>query len=101
MSSEGTATLGDFGAGGRRSEAMIDKEQAAIDATVGEWEFQVHTSNSIGWHVPDTTAALLLRSTNQGWALRRAGKLIGSCETLDEGLLLAHKHMQARPEGQR
>jgi hypothetical protein len=101
MSSEGTATLGDFGAGGQRSEAMIDKEQAAVDATVGKWEFQVHTRDSIGWHVPDTTAALLLRSTDQGWALRRAGKLIGSRDTLDEGLSVARKHMQERPEGQR
>ncbi|MFC7076192.1 hypothetical protein [Haloarcula halophila] len=101
MSSEGTATLGDFGAGGRRSEAMIDKKQAAIDATVGQWEFQARTRNMIGWHVPDTTAALLLRSTDQGWVLRRAGKLIGSCKTLDEGLSLARKHMQERPEGRR
>ncbi|EMA27101.1 hypothetical protein C444_21001 [Haloarcula japonica DSM 6131] len=72
MNSAGTATLGDFGAGGPRSATLIDTQSAAQEAAVGEWEFPAAGNDTIGWHVPDTGATVLLKRSDTGWALDRA-----------------------------
>ncbi|AJF28036.1 hypothetical protein SG26_20015 (plasmid) [Haloarcula sp. CBA1115] len=99
MNSVGTATLGDFGAGGPRSDALIDKQSAAQEAAVGEWEFLAVGNDTIGWHIPDTGATVLLKHSNVGWTLERATKLVGTRSTLDAGLELATSYMADRPEG--
>ena len=93
------ATLGDFGAGGPRSDGQIDKEAAAREAAAGEWELLAVGNDTIGWHIPDTGATVLLKHTDAGWTLERATKLVGTRETLDPGLSLANSYMQDRPEG--
>ncbi|GCF15919.1 hypothetical protein Harman_38540 [Haloarcula mannanilytica] len=99
MTPAGTATLGDFGAGGRRSDALIDTEAAAQEAVAGEWEFLAAGNDTIGWHIPDTGATVLLKGGDDGWTLERATKLVGTRSTLDAGLELAHTYMADRPEG--
>jgi len=99
MTPAGTATLGDFGAGGRRSDAMIDTKAAAQEAVAGEWEFLAAGSDTIGWHIPDTGATVLLKGDDNGWRLERATKLVGTRKSLDAGLELAHTYMTDRPEG--
>jgi len=98
MSGE-TATLGDFGAGGPRSDSQIDKQAAAKEATAGEWVFLAVGNDTIGWHIPDTGATVLLKGGDAGWTLERATKLVGTRETLDAGLNLANSYMPDRPEG--
>ena len=98
MNSAGTATLGDFGAGGPRSDALIDKQSAAQEAAVGEWEFLAVGNDTIGWHIPDTGATALLKGGNTGWTLERATKLVGTRRSLDAGLELASSYMADRPE---
>jgi hypothetical protein len=93
------ATLGDFGAGGPRSDAQIDTQAAAKAAAAGEWEFLAVGNDTIGWHIPDTGATVLLKGDDNGWRLERATKLVGTRETLDEGLELAESYMQDRPQG--
>jgi hypothetical protein len=93
------ATLGDFGAGGPRSDGQIDKEVAAWEAAAGEWEFLAVGNDTIGWHIPDTGATVLLKGDDNGWRLERATKFVGTRETLDEGLELAASYMQDRPQG--
>jgi len=99
MMSAQTATLGDFGAGGRRSDTLIDTEAAAQEAVAGEWEFLAVGNDTIGWHIPDTGATVLLKGGDDGWTLERATKLVGTRSTLDAGLELAHTYMTDRPEG--
>jgi len=94
-----TATLGDFGAGGLGSDGHIDKQAAAQKAAAGEWEFLAVGNDTIGWHIPDTGATVLLKGGDAGWTLERATKLVGTRETLDAGLNLANSYMQDRPEG--
>ena len=97
-------TLGDFGAGGRRSPAgdkLIDTEERAKEAAVGEWKYQAHTDNLVSWHIPGTPKMLLLKHTASGWQMRRANKPIGSRETLAEALDLAEQYMKDRPKGSR
>jgi len=97
-------TLGDFGAGGRRSPAgdqLIDTKERAVEAATGEWEYQAHTNNTVGWHIPGTPKTLLLKDTASGWQLTRANKPIGSRDTLADGLDLAAQYMTNRPEGSR
>ena len=98
MSGE-TATLGDFGAGGPRSDSQIDKQAAAQEAAAGEWEFLAVGNDTIGWHIPDSGATMLLKGGDAGWVLERATKPVGTRETLDRGLSLANSYMQDRPEG--
>ena len=98
MSGE-TATLGDFGAGGPRSNSQIDKQAAAKEAAAGEWELLAVGNDTIGWHIPDSGATVLLKHSDAGWVLERATKLVGTRETLDGGLSLAKSYMQDRPEG--
>ena len=98
MSGE-TATLGDFGAGGPRSDSQIDKQAAAQEAAAGEWEFLAVGNDTIGWHIPDTGATVLLKHGDAGWTLERATKPVGTRETLDGGLTLANSYMEDRPEG--
>ncbi|KAA9396418.1 hypothetical protein Har1130_19280 [Haloarcula sp. CBA1130] len=99
MTPAGTATLGDFGAGGPRSDVLIDTEAAAQEAVAGEWEFLAAGNDTIGWHIPDTGATILLKGGDDGWTLERATKLVGTRSSLDEGLELAHSYMMGRPEG--
>jgi len=99
MTTAETATLGDFGAGGRRSDAMIDTKAAAQEAVAGDWEFLAAANDTIGWHVPDTGATVLLKGGDDGWKLERATKLVGTRSTLDAGLELAHTYMADRPAG--
>ncbi|MFD1588154.1 hypothetical protein ACFR9U_14315 [Halorientalis brevis] len=97
-------TLGDFGAGGRRSPAgdqLLNTKERAIDAATGEWQYQAHTSNTVGWHIPETPKTLLLKQKPSGWQLVRANKPIGSRDTLAEALDLAEQYMADRPEGRR
>jgi hypothetical protein len=98
MTSE-TAKLGDFGAGGPRSDAQIDKEAAAKEAATGDWELLAAGANTIGWYIPDTRCTLLLKADEDRWRLERATKPVGTCESLYEGLELAHRYMTDRPEG--
>ena len=98
MSGE-TATLGDFGAGGPRSDSQIDKQAAAQEAAAGEWKFLAVGNDTIGWHIPDTGATVLLKHGDAGWVLERATKPLGTRETLDAGLDLANSYMKDRPEG--
>jgi hypothetical protein len=93
------ATLGDFGAGGPRSDAQIDKQAAAQAVAAGAWEFLAVGNDTIGWHIPDTGATVLLKGDDHGWRLERATKLVGVRDTLDGGLDLAESYMQDRPEG--
>ena len=96
----GSATkLGDFGAGGPRSDAQIDKLAAAKAAAAGEWEFLAVGNDTIGWHIPDTGATVLLKGDDNGWRLERATKLVGVRDTLDGGLDMAESYMQDRPQG--
>jgi len=99
MNAAETATLGDFGAGGPRSDALIDKQSAAQEAAAGQWEFLAAGNDTIGWHIPDTGATLLLKGGDGGWTLERATKLVGTRSTLDAGLELARSYMADRPEG--
>jgi hypothetical protein len=69
MNVAGTATLGDFGAGGPRSDVLIDTQSAAREAAVGEWEFLAAGNHTIGWHVPDTGATVLIKGGDAGWKL--------------------------------
>lgn len=94
------ATLGDFGAGGPRSDAQIDKQTAAKEAAAGAWEFLAVGNETIGWHIHDSKATVLLKGDDNGWRLERATKLVGTRETLDEGLDLAESYMQDRPQGE-
>jgi len=94
-----TATLGDFGAGGPRSDGQIDRHAAAREAAAGEWEFLAAGNDTIGWHIADTGATVLLKHTDAGWSLDRATRPVGTRETLDAGLSLANSYMQDRPEG--
>jgi hypothetical protein len=93
------ATLGDFGAGGPRSDGQIDKAAAARTAAASAWEFLAVGNDTIGWHIPDTGATVLLKGDDNGWRLERATKLVGIRETLNAGLSLANSYMQDRPEG--
>ncbi len=93
------ATLGDFGAGGPRSDGQIDRQAAAREAATGEWEYLAAGTDTIGWHIPDTGATVLLKRKDTKWRLERATKLVGTRETLDAGLSLANSYMQDRPEG--
>ncbi|WP_058992210.1 hypothetical protein [Haloarcula sp. CBA1127] len=99
MNSAGTATLGDFGAGGPRSDALIDRQSAAQEAATGEWEFLAAGNDTIGWHIPDTGATVLLKGGDDSWTLERATKLVGTRRSLDAGLELANSYMADRPEG--
>jgi hypothetical protein len=99
MTTAETATLGDFGAGGRRSDALIDTMAAAQEAVAGEWEFLAAGNDTIGWHIPDTGATVLLKGGDDGWRLERATKLVGTRDSLDAGLELAHSYMVDQPEG--
>ncbi|EMA09323.1 hypothetical protein [Haloarcula marismortui] len=99
MNAAGTATLGDFGAGGPRSDGLIDTQSAAQEAAVGEWEFLAAGNDTIGWHIPDTGATVLLKRSDAGWTLERATKLVGTRRSLDAGLELASSYMTDRPEG--
>ncbi|MDS0223841.1 hypothetical protein NDI54_21165 [Haloarcula sp. S1AR25-5A] len=99
MNAAGTATLGDFSAGGPRSDALIDKQSAAQEAAVGEWEFLAVGNDTIGWHIPDNGATVLLKGGDDGWTLERATKLVGTRGSLDAGLDLATSYMADRPEG--
>ncbi|WP_058997887.1 hypothetical protein [Haloarcula sp. CBA1127] len=99
MNAAGTATLGDFGAGGPRSDVLIDTQRAAQEAAVGEWEFLAAGNDTIGWHIPDTGATVLLKRSGAGWTLERATKLVGTRRSLDAGLDLASSYMADRPEG--
>ncbi|MFU1783341.1 hypothetical protein ACM16X_18405 [Haloarcula japonica] len=99
MNSGGTATLGDFGAGGPRSDALIDTQSAPQEAAVGEWEFLAVGNDTIGWYIPDTGATVLLKRSDAGWTLERATKLVGTRSTLDAGLDLASSYIAERPEG--
>lgn len=95
-------TLGDFGAGGPRSQAgdeLIDMKERAIEVADGRWEYQAHTSNTVGWHIPETPKELLLKRSTAGWQLKRATQIVGSRETLAEGPGLAGKYMENRPAG--
>ena len=94
-----TAKLGDFGAGGPRSDAQIDKQEAAKEATAGDWEPLAACTNTVGWHIPDTRCTVLLKAEEERWRLERATKPVGTCESLHEGLELAHRYMTDRPEG--
>lgn len=97
-------TLGDFGAGGRRSPAgdnLIDTEERAKEAAIGDWKYQAHTDTLVGWHIPGTPKTLQLKRTATGWQLRRANKPIGSRDTLAEALDVAEQYMEDRPEGSR
>jgi len=94
-----TATLGDFGAGGPRSDAQIDKQAAAKEAAAGDWELLAAGTNTVGWHIPSTRCTILLKADEQRWRLERATKPVGTCESLHEGLKLAHWYMADRPEG--
>jgi hypothetical protein len=99
-----TYTLGDFGAGGDRSQAgdrFIDTKSRAVEATAGEWTYLAHTDNMIGWHIPETNKTLLLKDASAGWQLRRANKVVGSRDTLAAGLDLAAEYMADRPNGRR
>ena len=98
MSGE-TATLGDFGAGGPRSDSQIDKQAAAQAAAAGEWEFLAVGNDTIGWHIPDTGATVLLKHGDCVWKLERATKPVGTRESLDGGLNLANSYMEDRPAG--
>lgn len=98
MTSE-VATLGDFGAGGPRSDGQIDRQAAAREAAAGEWEFLAVGNDTIGWHIPDTGATVLLKDTDAGWTLERVTKPVGTRKTLDGGLSMANSYMQGRPEG--
>ncbi|WP_262174645.1 hypothetical protein [Haloarcula laminariae] len=93
------ATLGDFGAGGPRSDSQIDRQVAAREAVAGEWEYLAAGNDTIGWHIPDTGATVLLKRDDNRWRLERATKPVGTRETLDAGLSLANSYMQDRPEG--
>ncbi|KAA9400802.1 hypothetical protein Har1131_17695 [Haloarcula sp. CBA1131] len=99
MNAAGTATLGDFGAGGPRSNVLIDTQSAAQEAVAGEWEFLAAGNDTIGWHIPDTGATVLLKRSDAGWTLERATKLVGTRRSLDAGLELASSYMADRPEG--
>jgi len=57
-----TATLGDFGAGGPRSDAQIDKQAAAKEAAAGDWELLAAGTNTVGWHIPSTRCTILLKA---------------------------------------
>ena len=94
-----TATLGDFGAGGPRSDSQIDRQAAARETAAGEWQFLAAGNGMIGWHIPDTGATVLLKNGDAGWTLERATKHVGTRKTLDAGLSLAKSYMQDRPEG--
>lgn len=59
MTSE-TARLGDFGAGGPRSDSQIDKQVAAREAATGELESPAAGTDPIGWHIPNSDATVLL-----------------------------------------
>lgn len=103
MTDSSETKLGDFGAGGRPSRAgddLIDRTEAAQDATAGAWEFLAEGADSIGWHVPETNATLTLKETNSGWQLSRATRQRGPRqETLQDGLNLAATYMADHPEG--
>ena len=92
------ATLGDFGAGGRRSkagDALIDTKEAAQEAAVEPWEYEAHTSELVAWHVPGTVKTLQLRKGEHGWRLRRGERQIGSrAFCLADGLNDAHEFME-------
>jgi hypothetical protein len=94
-----TAMLGDFGAGGPRSDSQIDKRAAARAAAAGAWEFLAVGNGTIGWHIPDTGATVLLKHGDAGWTIERVTKPIGTRETLDAGLDLANSYMQDQPAG--
>jgi len=98
MSGE-TATLGDFCAGGPRSDGQIDKQATARAAAAGAWEFLAVGNDTIGWHIPDTGATVLRKHGDAGWTVERATKPIGTRETPDAGLDLANSYMQDRPAG--
>ena len=99
------ATFGDFGGEGRVTTAgdtLLDMREAADEAAAGEWEYLAHTSETIGWHVPDENATLLLKKQSRGWIMQRAGTQRGGRrETLQEALELASAHMQDNPGGGR
>ncbi|WP_254280724.1 hypothetical protein [Haloarcula marina] len=94
-----TATLGDYGAGGPRSDSQIDKQEAAKEAAAGDWELLAAGTNTVGWHIPETRCTVLLKAKEERWRLERATKPVGTCDSLHEGLELAHRYMTDRPEG--
>jgi len=94
-----TAKLGDFGAGGPRSDAQIDKQEAAKAVVAGDWELLAVGTNTVGWYIPETRCTLLIKVDEDRWRLERATKPVGTCESLHEGLELAHRYMTDRPEG--
>jgi hypothetical protein len=61
MTSE-TAKLGDFGAGGPRSDAQIDKEAAAKEAATGDWFVRLYFEPDVSldetMRYPDRDAAI-------------------------------------------
>jgi len=77
-----TVTLGDFGAGGPRSDSQIDKQESAD----GDRELLAAGTNTIGWHIPDTRCTVLLKADGQRWRLERATKAVGTCDSLHEAL---------------
>ena len=98
----GNFTLGDFGAGGRRSRAgdvRIDVEQRATEAAAGQWEYLAHTENRIAWHIPGETSTLTLHRGDTGTTLKRGTRIVGTEDTLVDGLELAAAYMRAHPEG--
>lgn len=97
----GPTTLGDFGAGGRQSDTLIDREAAATAAATGEWVYHVYTSATIAWEIPGTAATLLLKQDDGVWRLQRAGRPLGTRSTLEDGIALAEQYMRQRPEGGR
>ncbi|MBX0325590.1 hypothetical protein EGH21_21430 [Halomicroarcula sp. F13] len=101
MKRGGPATLGDFGAGGRQSDTLIDREAAATAAATGQWAYHVHTSTTIAWEIPGTAATLLLKRDDEVWRLQRAGRPLGTRSTLDAGIAFAEQYMRQRPAGGR
>ncbi|QIO25040.1 hypothetical protein [Haloarcula sp. JP-L23] len=101
MTGGGPATLGDFGAGGPRSDTLIDRQAAATSAATGGWAYHVHTSATIAWEIPGTAATLLLKQEDGVWRLQRAGRPVGTRSTLEAGLEFAEQYMCQRPESGR
>jgi hypothetical protein len=97
--------FGDFGLGGRPSEVSddwIDTEKLAKEAAKGEWEYQAHTSNIVGWHIPGDTAFLNLKRSDHGWKLERGKRPVsGRDPTLQEGIESAAGYMKQHPSGER
>jgi len=95
-------TLGDFGFGGRRSragDARINIKHRAGEVAIGDWEYLAHTENRIAWHIPDRSSMLTLHRAETGTTLKRGTRIVGTEDTLVDGLELAAAYMRAHPEG--